>query len=123
MLQPVAVVGPRLMMEAKAVAGVPTCTERLPGNTEAAREEGVEAAAKQLAPAASGVINPRLHEENWRFREVLTKGFMINPKGVEAQAEPDWLSWGASKLWPISCAVSRTRDLLLVVKSCESPVP
>ena len=49
-LQLVAVVVPPLMRSPKAVAVVPTCTERLEGRTAEAREEGVVSMGGGMAP-------------------------------------------------------------------------
>ncbi len=43
MLHPVVVVGPALMMVAKAVAALPVCTQRLDGRTAATSGEGTQA--------------------------------------------------------------------------------
>ena len=45
--------------------------------------------SRQDAPVISGAICCLLQVEKFSLSEVETHGFMMYPKGVEAQAEPD----------------------------------
>ena len=73
------------------------------------------AADRQPADATFGLMKLLLQSENLFCSDGSIDGFMMKVPGTLAHADPDWLSWGAPKLCPISWAIISVSRLIAEV--------